>query len=259
MQVGMGWGSAEAGGSFLPSHASRPRHALPSPPFYFFFPKKKSVSEDPRLANRLRSMVSPLLCFQFALAVPILLVLPTAEAWTCACDPAAADVSHTEAPNWQQYTQCEVQPGSQHMKIAHLAPRFHTVPFRGGEKHVCKMIGPNDCRCCFCVPPDQRQKLEKLAKKAPAVFHARVGATTVQALSEGYMTRWPYLGKGSHNKVGSLGACQQKCVETNECKAGTFITGGPRHGECWLSAHVLAKPGQCVQQNPCSGFTVKAV
>jgi len=52
-----------------------------------------------------------------------------------------------------------------------------------------------------------------------------------------------------------IGACQQQCTSIPACRYGTFITSGPRQGECWLSAytHTGATAPQCGV--PCQGFT----
>jgi len=143
----------------------------------------------------------------------------------CQCDPAA---------NPSTFTICDQATFGYEIKVTHLAPKFHTTPYKVGTQHICKMIAPGKCSCCSCHPTH---------KNAMDIKGIGIGLHTAKA---------PFLNKGTANLQSTLLACQKQCSDTPTCKAGTWITSGYDKGECWLSANIAKTPKQC--EKPCSSF-----
>jgi len=67
------------------------------------------------------------------------------------------------------------------------------------------------------------------------------------------MGSYPYLlGGGSVHKTENTHSCEASCLAEPDCKFGTFITHGARHGECWLSGTTHEAPTDCGV--PCQSF-----
>jgi hypothetical protein len=145
----------------------------------------------------------------------------------CTCDPA----THPST-----FTICEQSTFGYEIKVTHLAPKFHTTPYKVGTQHTCKMVSEGDCACCSCHPE-----------------HAN--ALDIKGIGIGLHTAvQPFLanGIGDANLKDDLLACEKQCSDEPLCKAGTWISSGYDKGECWLSANVATDPQVC--EKPCSSF-----
>lgn len=141
----------------------------------------------------------------------------------CKCDPAT-DPS--------VFTTCTKGAFGSHIKVQHLQPRFHTVPFTGGEQHRCKMVA-DTCKCCDCTDGGGFYEIREIGfgiHTAAAPFIHPISETPVVPTS--------------HD-------CMDLCHNTQGCQAGTFINGGPDEGQCFLSRNVEQSKA-C--SKPCQSF-----
>ena len=127
---------------------------------------------------------------------------PTAAA--CTCDPEL----HASA-----FVVCKRDPFNGHIRVVHLAPRFHTSVLKGGVQHHCKMLAMG-CSCCDCMPRKHFKNIKN------------VGFGVHTATS-------PFLESGELNIQPSQFKCEEQCSTDARCKVGTFISGGSAAGQCW--------------------------
>lgn len=142
----------------------------------------------------------------------------------CTCDPA-------NDPS--VFTKCTKDPFGSHIKVQHLQPRFHTVPFKGGEQHRCKIVDDQTCKCCDCTDKGGFYEIREIGfgiHTAAAPFIHPISDTPTVATS--------------HD-------CMDLCHNTEGCQAGTFINGGPDFGQCFLSRNV-EQSAACTK--PCQSF-----
>ena len=152
---------------------------------------------------------------------------PTYTSAPCHCDP----LKHPS-----MFTKCKQDPFSYHILVRHLQPRFHTVPYEGGERHMCKMTDSTTCKCCDCRNDGSTFDIKEIG----------FGIHTAKA---------PFLmGGGVNNVVKSFDDCRKLCHDNKLCNAGTYISAGTSEGQCWLSSYVESEQ-PC--EKPCHSF-VKA-
>ena len=127
----------------------------------------------------------------------------------CACSPEV----HASA-----FTVCHLDPFNHHIRVVHLAARFHTQVYQQGVQHRCKIVASAACRCCDCNP-------EKRFKDIKSVGFGVHTATE------------PFLENGANNVTQY--ECEEQCHSIKQCLVGTWISShGSKKGACWLSSNV---------------------